>query len=115
MVDARDPGSARFLRLITVDSTASALSQLTTAEQQFENDPTYGSYQRVKLRKIDYRGLDAADWEFTFTLDGEPRHVLYRGIVSNGRTFGLYLSTPADKWTGSTNVFQVAATTFRTG
>ena len=115
VVDARDPGSARFIRLITVDSTASALSQLTTAEQQFENDPTYGSYQRLKLRKIDYRGLDAADWEFTFTLDGEPRHVLYRGIVSNGRTFGLYLSTPADKWTGSTNVFQVAATTFRTG
>jgi Protein kinase domain len=115
VVDARDPGSARFLRLITVDSTASALSQLTAAEQQFQNDPSYGSYQRLKLEKIDYRGLDAADWEFTFTLDGVPRHVLYRGIVSDGKTFGLYLSTPADRWTGSTSVFQVAATTFRTG
>jgi len=61
------------------------------------------------------RGLDAADWEFTFTLDGVSRHVLYRGIVTDGRTFGLYLSTPAQQWTQSANVFQVAATTFRTG
>ena len=115
VVDAREPDSTRFLRLITVDSTASALSQLTSAEQQFKNDPSYGSYQRLKLEKIDYRGLDAADWEFTFTLDGVPRHVLYRGIVIDGRTFGLYLSTPADKWASSNDVFQVAATTFRTG
>jgi serine/threonine protein kinase len=115
VVDAREPNSTRFLRLITVDSTASALSQLTKAEQQFENDPSYGSYQQVKLEKINYRGLDAADWEFTFTLDGVARHVLYRGIVTNGRTFGLYLSTPAGQWTASTEVFQVAADTFRTG
>jgi len=115
VVDAREPNSTRFLRLITVDSTSSALSQLTAAERQFENDPSYGAYQRVKLEKIDYRGLDAADWEFTFTLDGVARHVLYRGIVTNNRTFGLYLSTPSEQWTKSTDVFRVAADTFRTG
>jgi hypothetical protein len=116
VVDAREPGdSTRFLRLITVQSTASAFDQLSAAEQQFKNDPSYGAYERVKLEKIDYRGLDAADWEFTFTLDGVARHVLYRGIVTDGKTFGLYLSTPADQWTKSTGVFQVAADTFRTG
>ena len=115
VVDAREPNSTRFLRLITVDSTNSALSQLTAAERQFENDPSYGAYKRVKLEKIDYRGLDAADWEFTFTLDGVARHVLYRGIVTNNRTFGLYLSTPSEQWTESTDVFRVAADTFRTG
>jgi hypothetical protein len=115
VVDAREPGTTRFLRLITVDSTASALTQLSAAEKQFAADPSYGSYQRVKLEKVDYRGLDAADWEFTFTLDGVARHVLYRGIVTDGRTFGLYLSTPADDWKTSTDVFQVAADTFRTG
>jgi hypothetical protein len=115
VVDAREPNSTRFLRLITVDSTNSALSQLTAAEQQFENDPSYGAYRRVKLEKVDYRGLDAADWEFTFTLDGVARHVLYRGIVTDNRTFGLYLSTPSEQWTKSTDVFRVAADTFRTG
>jgi hypothetical protein len=114
VVDAREPGSTRFLRLITVDSTTSALDQLTAAEKQFAANPSYGAYQRVKLGKVDYRGLDAADWEFTFTLDGVPRHVLYRGIVTGGRTYGLYLSTPADQWAKTSTVFQVAATTFRT-
>ena len=98
-----------------IGSTRPALSQLSAAEKQFSADRSYGDYRRVKLQKVDYRGLDAADWEFTFTLDGIARHVLYRGIVTDGRTFGLYLSTPADQWTKSTDVFQVAANTFRTG
>ena len=68
----------------------------------------------MKLARVDYRGLDAADWEFTFTLDGVPRHVLYRGIITGGKTYGLYLSTPESRWAASRNVFQVAADTFRT-
>jgi hypothetical protein len=114
VVDVREPDSSRFLRLITADSTAPARDQLAAAEKQFAADPSYGSYRRVKLQKVAYRGLDAADWEFTFTLDGVARHVLYRGIVTGGRTYGLYLSTPAELWTKSTSVFQVAASTFRT-
>jgi hypothetical protein len=114
VVDVKERNSTRFLRLITVDSTASALQQLSAAERQFAADPSYGSYQRVKLGNVDYRGLDAADWEFTFTLDGVPRHVLYRGIVSGGRTYGLYLSTPENVWDKSAAVFRVAADTFRT-
>jgi hypothetical protein len=114
VVDAKEPSSTRFLRLITVASSAAAFDQLSAAERQFDADPSYGAYQRVRLERVDYRGLDAADWEFTFTLDGVPRHVLYRGIVSGGRTYGLYLSTPADQWAKTTTVFQVAANTFRT-
>ncbi|HEV7654268.1 MAG TPA: protein kinase, partial [Mycobacteriales bacterium] len=114
VVDIKEQNSTRFLRLITVDNTASAFSQLGAAEKQFAANPSYQQYQRVKLARVDYRGLDAADWEFTFTLDGVPRHVLYRGIVSGDRTYGLYLSTPAANWDKSKDVFQVAADTFRT-
>ena len=114
VIDAKEPGSSRFIRLITVDSTAGAFEQLSAAERQFDANPSYGDYQRVRLQRVDYRGLDAADWEFTFVLDQTPRHVLYRGIVSGGRTYGLYLSTPESQWAASKNVFQVAADTFRT-
>jgi hypothetical protein len=114
VVDIKEPNATRFLRLITVDSTASALEQLTTAERQFAADDSYGAYRRVRLEKVDYRGLDAADWEFTFTLNGVPRHVVYRGIVTGDRTYGLYLSTPESQWATSRAVFQTAADTFRT-
>jgi hypothetical protein len=114
VVDVKEPDSTRFLRLITVDNSTPAIQQLTAAERQFDADPSYGAYQRVKLQRVDYRGLDAADWEFTFTLDGVARHVLYRGIVSGDRTYGLYLSTPEPLWPRSEAIFQAAADTFRT-
>jgi eukaryotic-like serine/threonine-protein kinase len=114
VVDVKQPGSNRFLRLITVESTSPALQQLTAAERQFAADPSYQDYRRVRLATVDYRGLDAADWEFTFTLNGVPRHVIYRGIVTGGKTYGLYLSTQADQWASSKGVLQVAADTFTT-
>jgi eukaryotic-like serine/threonine-protein kinase len=114
VVDVKERNSTRFLRLITVASTTTAFEQLGAAERQFDADPAYADYQRIRLERVDYRGLDAADWEFTFVLDGVPRHVLYRGIVSDGRTYGLYLSTPESLWPKSKGVFQVAADTFRT-
>jgi eukaryotic-like serine/threonine-protein kinase len=114
VVDAKEATTTRFIRLIAVNSTATAFEQLSAAERQFDADPSYGDYQRVQLQRVDYRGLDAADWEFTFTLKGTPRHVLYRGIVTGGKTYGLYLSTPEADWARSKNVFQVAADTFRT-
>ena len=115
VVDIKETDSSRFLRLITVENSTFAITQLTAAERQFDADPSYGAYQRVKLQRVDYRGLDAADWEFTFTLDGVARHVLYRGIVSGDRTYGLYLSAPETLWARSQGVFKVAADTFRTG
>jgi hypothetical protein len=115
VVDLTEPGAQagtrRFLRLITVGGGAEALGQLTTAERDFAANPQYAPYQRVRLEAVDYRDYDAADWEFTF---GQPRrHVLYRGAVTDGRTFGLYLSVPDSRWEESRAVFQVAADTFR--
>ena len=112
MVDVTEPGSAhRFLRLITVAGSKPAVQQLTAAEQQFAANPAYAPYQKVRLENVDYRGYDAADWEFTF--GKQQRHVLYRGIVLDGRTYGIYLSVPAGRWEESRGAFQVAADTFR--
>ena len=114
VVDVRAPGAlplppadhGRWL-----DRPRSA--QLTAAEAQFAANPAYAPYEKIRLEKVDYRGYQAADWEFTFTSGGTRRHVLYRGVVIGGRTFGLYLSVPADRWESSRAVFQTAADTFR--
>ena len=113
MVDVTEPGSdRRFLRLITVGGGSKpALEQLTAAEAQFAANDAYAPYQKIRLEDVNYRGYDAADWEFTF--GEQQRHVLYRGVVVDGRTYGIYLSVPADRWEESKPVFQVAADTFR--
>jgi len=114
VIDFREPDSTRFIRLITVDSTSGSLEQLEIAARQFAADPAYANYQPVRLENVNYRGLDAAEWEFTFTLDGVQRHVLYRGVVAAGKTYGLYLSTPQDRWEETRPVFRAATDTFRT-
>jgi hypothetical protein len=112
VVDLSEPGSDnRFLRLITVPGSKPALTQLKDAEAQFQQNPAYAPYEQVRLENVSYRGYDTADWEFTF--GKQQRHVLYRGIVVGGTTYGLYLSVPADRWEESRGAFQVAADTFR--
>ena len=115
VVDIREPGSSRFLRMITVGGTSDALAQLTGAEQQFAAKAVYKPYARVRLENISFRGLDAADWEFTFTLNGQLRHVVYRGVVTGGTSYGIYLSTPADRWEQSAQILKVASDTFLPG
>ncbi len=61
---------------------------------------------------MSYRQYDTADWEFTFARNGTLRHVLYRAIVVNGASYGIYLSAPDREWAASRRVFDVAAATF---
>jgi hypothetical protein len=65
------------------------------------------------LTKVSYRGYDAADWEFTFSRNGTIRHVIYRAVVVNGASYGLYLSAPDQQWADSRRFFDVAAGTFQ--
>ena len=112
VVDVREPGSSRFLRLITVDGSSNALEELTDAERQFAAKDVYQPYRKIGLGTVDYRGYDAAEWEFTFTLNGVVRHVVYRGVVSGGRSYGVYFSVPETLWEQSRAILQTAVDTF---
>jgi hypothetical protein len=113
VIDVQEPGSSRFLRLIRADSSASAQSQLASAEPGFIN-PDHPGYRRLRLEKVPYRGYDSADWEFTFSFStgGTLRHVLYRAVVVHGASYGLYLSAPDSEWSPSRRIFDVAVSTF---
>ncbi|WP_027342378.1 serine/threonine-protein kinase [Hamadaea tsunoensis] len=58
----------------------------------------YTDYERVRLERVDY-WVKAADWEFTYTADDGPRHVLNRGFVTApDQAYSIYWSAPADRW-----------------
>jgi hypothetical protein len=109
IIDLKEPGSSRFLRLIRADSGTAARTQLASAEPGFARDNS--DYQRLRLEKVSYRGYDAADWEFTFSRNGTRRHVLYRAFVVDGASYAVYLSTPDDQWAASRRFFDVAVGT----
>jgi hypothetical protein len=62
-----------------------------------QSDPTY---QQVRIWRMNYRGYNAADWEFTNMYQGQLVHVLDRGfIVTSGRLgYAIELYGPVADW-----------------
>lgn len=89
-------------RVLGIDQTnkpaADPVGDWTGKEQYRVGRGDFPQYARVRLVAVDYF-LKAADWEFTYRLDGVPVHVNNRGfIVSATRAYGMWWSTPADRW-----------------
>jgi eukaryotic-like serine/threonine-protein kinase len=67
----------------------------------------YEDYERVRLEAVSYWD-SAADWEFTFTLDGTPMHVLNRNLITApDQAYSIYWRTPADAWQDNRDDLQI--------
>jgi hypothetical protein len=69
----------------------------------------------VGIRDSRAAGRAAADWEWTYQRRGETerRHVLGRGVVVDGRSYQLSLSTPESEFGRYRQVLDVIADSFR--
>ncbi|MEV6005453.1 protein kinase [Streptomyces sp. NPDC051976] len=80
------------------------------------NGPSMPGYHQIRVEKADYRGYDAADWEYTRTDSGRPVHILNRGMVTDAHHgYAIMFTTPADAWSSATNTKALATffTTFK--
>ena len=60
-----------------------------------------------------WRGLKAADWEFTYSSAGTGLHALSRVFVADGRGYSLFFQTRAsDDWQAALADFQQIAASF---
>ncbi|MFF4486933.1 protein kinase [Streptomyces sp. NPDC001544] len=58
-------------------------------------------YHRVRIEQVDYRGWNAADWEFTYVDGGTAYRTIDRGFVVNGHQgYALMYTAKAAKWGG---------------
>jgi serine/threonine protein kinase len=109
----RDPGSGAYLEVDRTtrpkpDALADWRQQESTAPSRFPG------YQRIRLEKVDYRGWNAADWEFTWRSGGSTVHVLNRNIrVDDSHAYALYWSIPQSRWAGLRDDFDVVAGSFQ--
>ncbi|MDT0434197.1 MULTISPECIES: serine/threonine-protein kinase [Streptomyces] len=56
-------------------------------------------YQKIHIEKVDYRGWNTADWEFTYADGGTKYHTIDRGFVVNGhRGYALMYTAKDAKW-----------------
>jgi eukaryotic-like serine/threonine-protein kinase len=107
----RDPGGSSYLQVdTTTKPKPDALKDWRKQEASVAR--RFPGYQRLRLERVNYRGWNAADWEFTWRSGGTV-HVLNRNIrVNNRRAYALYWSVPANEWVVRRNDFNTVAATF---
>jgi hypothetical protein len=114
-VQFRDPETRRTLRVdFSTDPGPSALGAWQAFSPQLAG--RLPRYEELRLEKVEFQGLDAADLEFTF-FDQTTLHVLDRTVVAADRSRGvaLYWQVPESRWEGSREVFEQIARTFDFG
>ncbi|MEU6679251.1 protein kinase [Streptomyces sp. NPDC046925] len=56
-------------------------------------------YKRIRIEKVDYRGWNTADWEFTYVDGGTKYRSIDRGFVVNGHLgYGMMYTAKDAKW-----------------
>ncbi len=95
--DFRHPDAAAALRVVVQDSNArSAESAWLELEQRFKGQqPTYS---RIRLEPTDFKGYNAAEWEFTYSRQGVQLHNLDLGVVTGAKGFTLNFESRQSNW-----------------
>ncbi|MER7483092.1 serine/threonine-protein kinase [Streptomyces sp. NPDC126510] len=59
-------------------------------------------YKKIRIEKVDYRGWNTADWEFTYTDGGTKYRTIDRGFVVDDRQgYALMYTAKASDWDGA--------------
>lgn len=68
----------------------------------WKNQESYmvrSQYKRLRIEKVDFRGWNTADWEFTYVDGGTKYRSIDRGFVVNGNLgYGIMYTAKAAKW-----------------
>ncbi|MEG3629398.1 serine/threonine-protein kinase [Streptomyces poriticola] len=66
-----------------------------------ERSMARAQYQKIRIEKVDFRGWNAADWEFTYVDGGTRYRTVDRGFVVGDRLgYALMYTAKADDWDG---------------
>ncbi|QEV19705.1 serine/threonine-protein kinase [Streptomyces alboniger] len=64
-----------------------------------EHGMVRSQYDRIRIEKVDFRGWNTADWEFTYVEGGTKYRSVDRGFVVNGGLgYGIMYTAKADEW-----------------
>ncbi|MFG3205954.1 serine/threonine-protein kinase [Streptomyces sp. NPDC048192] len=84
---------------LLVGWTGSPKSDPVADWENQEHAMVRAQYHRIRIEKVDYRGWNTADWEFTYVDGGTKYRTIDRGFVVNGRLgYGLMYTAKAADW-----------------
>ena len=86
----RQADTGRELRIATGPGQPDAVADREAQAQGFASRNP--SYEQIRIEPVEVKGVEGADWEFTF----EGLHVLNRVFVVDGTGHSLWLQTPEE-------------------
>ena len=103
----RDSATGRSVRVATGPGQPDAVADRREQARSFAS--RYPSYEEISISEVDYRGYEAADWEFTY----EGRHVLNRVFVVDGTGHSLFFQTSESDFPAARADFEAIADAFQ--
>ncbi|WP_055527584.1 serine/threonine-protein kinase [Streptomyces graminilatus] len=89
------PGGQKLLVGWTSTPKSDPVADWTNQEQYM----TRSQYDRIRIAKVNYRGWNTADWEFTYTEGGTRYRSVDRGFVVDDQLgYGLMYTAKASNW-----------------
>jgi hypothetical protein len=108
----RDPGSSAYLLVDQTDDPAPD----AVADWQRQEPSVAGrleNYERVgEIAAVDFRGWEAADWQFVFGEDQGTRVLNRNVITAPDQAYALYWSVPASQWEAMLPVHEQVVASF---
>jgi tRNA A-37 threonylcarbamoyl transferase component Bud32 len=91
------PGGQKLL----IGTTTTPKDDAVADWERQERSMVRPNYHRIAIKRVDYRGWETADWEFTYTDGGTRMHSVDRGTVVNShRGYGIMFTTKDADWDG---------------
>jgi hypothetical protein len=111
----RDGSTGRTLRVSTTGAGGGKADAVKDREEQASFFARkHAGYRQIRIEPADYRGYEAADWEFTYAEGGTSLHALSRVFVVDGRGYSLFFQTRgSDDWAAAKKDFDKIAAAFQ--
>jgi hypothetical protein len=112
-IDFTEPGGERFFRVQPTTDGMAPLTAQRSLERSFLARHPGDDYRRLRLGATTFRGVPAAEWEFTFLNEGRLTRGYDITFTAGGRRHAILFQSPASRWAASSDELQSFLAGFR--
>jgi hypothetical protein len=112
-IDFTEPGGERFFRVQPTADGMAPLAAQRSLERSFAAQHPDDDYRRLRLGTTTFRGMPAAEWEFTFVDEGRLTRGYDITFLAAGRRHAILFESPADRWAASQDELRAFLASFR--
>jgi eukaryotic-like serine/threonine-protein kinase len=112
-IDFTEPGGERLFRVQPTTDGMAPLTAQRSLERSFIARHPGDDYHRLRLGSTTFRTLPAAEWEFTFLMEGRPTRGYDLTFRMGQHRHAILFQSPAGRWAASRDELEAFLAGFR--